>query len=105
MLSTQYHKILARSNALLEELTGNMQRWDNWSDEKKKTYNLHEKAEHGRYLFAQIKALIREHDTGSPFLDLCAEEDKDWSDDTGMLYHQYILILHAFNEHLESFVE
>ena len=100
-----YHKILSRSNALVEELTAALERWNQWSKEDKTYYNIHEKAEHGRYVLAQVKALIREHDTDSPFLELCSEEDKDWSNDIGMLYHQYILILGAFNEHLSAFVE
>lgn len=101
----KYQKILLQSNALIEELTDKLDTWNQWSKKDKAYYNTHEKAEHGRYVIAKIKALIREHDINSPFLELCAEEDKDWSDDIGMLYHQYIQVLNAFNDHLSAFVK
>ncbi|GAA4464149.1 hypothetical protein GCM10023189_43040 [Nibrella saemangeumensis] len=81
-----------------------METCSNWSEEKKQRFNPHELHE-ARYIFAQAKALIRMQDNGSPFLELCLEDERNWQDDVGQIYHEYILILHAFNEHLEAFID
>ncbi|QJD80299.1 hypothetical protein [Spirosoma rhododendri] len=99
-----YQKILNRSHELIDTLTERMEMCNNWSEEKKKQLNNYERHE-AKYVFAQVKALIREQDPGSPFLELCTDEEQTWPDDTGQLYHQYMLILHAFNDHLEAFVD